>query len=87
MSDSSTGLTGNIFAVLEKFRSLTILILDMVSNIEVEIYPSLLLIQPLLLLTELQDFTFSKSDIRALPVSNLSAAPVMYGCIPAREGF
>ena len=30
---------------------------------------------------------FSKSDIRALPVSNLSAAPVMHGCIPARGGF
>ena len=31
--------------------------------------------------------TFSKSDIRALPVSNLSAAPVMHGCIPASGGL
>ena len=30
---------------------------------------------------------FSKSDIRALPVSNLSAAPVMHGCIPASGGL
>ena len=30
---------------------------------------------------------FLKSDIRALPVSNLSAAPVMHGCIPARGGL
>ena len=30
---------------------------------------------------------FSKSDIRALHVSNLSAAPVMHGCIPARGGL
>ena len=29
---------------------------------------------------------FSNSDIRALPVSNLSAAPVMHGCIPASGG-
>ena len=29
----------------------------------------------------------SKSDIRALPVSNLSAAPVMHGCIPASGGL
>ena len=29
---------------------------------------------------------FSKSDIRALPVSKLSAAPVMHGWIPARGG-
>ena len=28
--------------------------------------------------------SFSKSDIRALPVSNLSAAPVMHNCIPVR---
>ena len=31
--------------------------------------------------------SFSKSDILAWPVSNLSAAPVMHGCIPARGGF
>ena len=30
---------------------------------------------------------FSKSDIRALPVSNLSAAPLMHGCIPVRGGL
>ena len=35
----------------------------------------------------LKIFQFSKSDIRALPVSNLSAAPVMHGCIPASGGL
>ena len=40
---------------IEKFISL--IILGLVSNAQAEIYPSLLQIQPLLLLTELEDFT------------------------------
>ena len=35
----------------------------------------------------IENSAFSKSDIRALPVSNLSAAPVMHGCIPASGGL
>ena len=42
---------------------------------------------PLMRYAPLTVARFSKLDIRALPVSNLSAAPVMHGCLPVRGGL
>ena len=42
---------------------------------------------PLMRYAPLTVARFSKLDIRALPVSNLSAAPVVHGCLPVRGGL